>query len=55
MNNEEEKGKPKREILKEIRRKNYIIKFSKQENLEKDLEGLYRVMGELLYKQALEA
>ncbi|MCM3160967.1 hypothetical protein [Metabacillus litoralis] len=46
--------KNKRKVLKIVKRKNYTIIFSEQENLEDDLTGLYRVIAELLYEDALK-
>ncbi|PAD70531.1 hypothetical protein CHH83_01645 [Bacillus sp. 7586-K] len=40
------------EILKTIRNKNCVIRFLKQDKAEKNLDALYKGMGELLYKHA---
>lgn len=40
------------EVLKTIKKNNYTIKILKQDHAEKNLEGLYRCVGELLYRHA---
>lgn len=58
MNNEEGKqnvfkiGEKEFEVFKEVKRKNYTIKFLKNENPEKNIDDLYRGIGELLFKHA---
>lgn len=42
-----------REIIKTIKRKNYTINFVKQDNLEENLGGLYKLAAELLADESL--
>lgn len=50
---EKEFDKKGREVILKIKEKNYTIKFVKQDNLEKNLDGLYQVVANLLYEEAL--
>lgn len=42
------------EVLKTIKKDNYTLKILKQDHAEKNLDGLYRCIGELLYKYAIK-
>ncbi|WP_157801086.1 hypothetical protein [Bacillus solitudinis] len=43
-----------REILAVVKKKNYSIRFVKNENAEKSLDGLSRAIAELLYEEAIK-
>ncbi|MFB4471848.1 hypothetical protein ACDI16_02620 [Oceanobacillus caeni] len=42
------------EILKTIKRDNYVIQIPKQENLEKNKKPLYDTIAKVLYEQYIE-